>query len=405
MKRYFFLYLLLFIGLGTVSSCVDLDNATASVCVNVQLSQPIECVSETSLSGKTVVLQVGDQNISAVTDAEGKATFPSVVPDIYNISVSWNISAEEYRELTGSSEVVTGATLSSSLNSQLIKSDETITLSMLLSANRDIVVGKVYYAGSRDNNNRNYMAGKYIELYNQSDKAIDVSGLYVGIVEAESTPAYTLANLQTVYDNSVTLLKQIYRIPAVKPCIVESGGTIIICNSAIDHTTNNNNENDLLDADFEVKDVTGRFQNNPATPAMEMIYQIYNGTSVMNLLQSGPAGIVIFRTEEDVKEWPKVYAYGKSSGNQWVACPVRYIIDGMEALKNGTSGIDIKTKRLYDFIDAGYTYINATSGWNGETVYRKTVRISPDGHKILADTNNSSNDFTVSKTIKPREYE
>jgi len=77
----------------------------------------------------------------------------------------------------------------------------------------------------------------------------------------------------------------------------------------------------------------------------------------------------------------------------------------MEALRNSSSGIDVKTKRLNDKIDAGYTYINATSGWNGETVYRKTMKRAADGHKILVDTNNSSNDFNVSQSIKPREYD
>ena len=187
--------------------------------------------------------------------------------------------------------------------------------------------------------------------------------------------------------------------------MVKPGGTVVICNSAIDHTTNNRNDHNLVAADFEVKDVTGKYQNNPAVAAMEMVYQIYNGTSVMNLLQSGPAGVVIFRTTADVTAWPKVYAYGKSTGNQWVLCPVRYIIDGVEALRNGSKGVDVKTKRLYDNIDAGYTYINAASGWNGETVYRKTLKRADDGHRILVDTNNSSNDFKTSTTIQPREYD
>ena len=55
--------------------------------------------------------------------------------------------------------------------------------------------------------------------------------------------------------------------------------------------------------------MTGKYQNNPSTPAMEMIYQIYNGTSVMNLVQSGPMGVVIFRTDDDVASWQKVYPY------------------------------------------------------------------------------------------------
>ena len=81
------------------------------------------------------------------------------------------------------------------------------------------------------------------------------------------------------------------------------------------------------------------------------------------------------------------------------------ILDAVEVLPNKTTGIDVKTKRLYDDLDAGYTYINAASGRNGEVVYRKTSKKTANGRIILTDTNNSSNDFKVSSTIKPREYD
>ena len=389
----------------TLTGCCNFDDATHEVSVIVQLQQPEDCVYDVSLEGKTVSIINGGQVTSVVTDASGKALFHNIIPDMYDISTSWSISADEYHSATNNQDAVSGAMIAGSVNSCLISGEGTIQLKTNLSVNRDIVIGKVYYAGSRDKNNRNYLAGKYIELYNQSDETIDVSGMYIGLTEAESSIAYTLDNIHTAFADSVVLLKQIYRIPAGSPYMVAPGGTVVICNSAIDHTTNDDYENDLTDADFEVKDVTGKYQNNPSTPAMEMIYQIYNGTSIMNLVQSGPMGVVIFRTDDDVASWQKVYPYGKTAGNQWVLCPVRHILDGMEALRNSSSGIDVKTKRLNDKIDAGYTYINATSGWNGETVYRKTMKRAADGHKILVDTNNSSNDFNVSQSIKPREYD
>lgn len=390
-----------------LTACVDYGDATEPTSVGIQLVQPTDFTSSIDLSGKTVVMSLGSQTITTTTDANGFAGFSNIVPDVYDISVSWTITGAEYEQATGSSEVVSSATVSGSLNSQLVTGEESLSLQLNASPARDIVIGKVFYAGSKNNNNRNYIAGKYIELYNQSDDSVDVSGLYIGIVEAESTPAFTLANLTETYgEGNVVLLKQIYRIPTDSAYMVAPGGTVIICNSAIDHTVNNSLDHNLLDADFEVKDVTGTYQNNPDTPAMTQIYQMYSGTSVMNLLQGGPCGVVIFRTDEDVTNWEKTYAYGKQSGNyQWVVCPTNVILDGMEALQNKTSGIDVSTKRLYDKIDAGYTYINSVAGWNGETVYRKTSKYAEDGHKILVDTNNSSNDFEVSVTIQPREYD
>ena len=188
--------------------------------------------------------------------------------------------------------------------------------------------------------------------------------------------------------------------------MVQPGGTVLIVNSAADHTENNSMERDLTGADFEAKDVSGKTQNNPAVPALELTYTMYPSISNMNLVQSGPCSVVIFRTTQDVTAWPTTYPYGKTTGNQWILIPVRHIIDAVEVLANKSTGIDVSTKRLYPTLDAGYTNIEAKSGWTGEVVYRRTSdKRGTDGHPILVDTNNSSNDFHVSTTINPRQYD
>ena len=400
MKRILFFLLPLYLA-----SCVDYGDATQEVTARVKLTMPAE-FNATDNEGHEIRLMQGGKTLTAVTDAQGIATFTGIIPDVYDVSCSWELTAEEYQQMTGDNQVVSGCTVSGSLNSYLIKEEEdVIILATNLSINRDIIIGKIYYAGSKDLNNRTYMAGKYLELYNQSDNEVDVSGLYIGLVEAESTQAYTLENLHEVYEDSVVLLKQIFRIPADANHLVAPGGTVLIVNSAIDHTPNNDMESSLLDADFEAKDASGKMQNNPTTPALDLIYTMYPSVSNLNMVQSGPCSIVIFRTDEDMTALPKTYPYGKTSGSQWALLPKRYIIDGVEVLRNKNTGIEVSSKRLYDDIDAGYTNINAVSGWTGEIVYRKTSKTATDGHPILTDTNNSSNDFQVSTTIKPREYD
>ena len=394
-------------GLFALTSCVDYSDATSETSARVQILMPKEFTGTSTLAGHEVILQQGSTRLSATTDANGVATFNGIIPDVYDISCSWEITEAEYHQATGSNQSVSGCTVSGSQNSLLIKEEQTITLSTQLSINQDIIISKIYYAGSKDNNNRNYMAGRYIEIYNQSSKEIDVAGFYIGLVEAESTQAYTLQNLHDAYADSVVLLKQIFRIPATTSHKVAAGGSVLIVNSAIDHTANNTSmEYDLSGADFEAKDYSSNpVQNNPATPALELIYTMYPSISNMNLVQSGPCGVVIFRTDEDPASLPTTYPYGKTSGNQWKLLPKRMILDAAEVLSNKNTGVDVATKRLYDDLDAGYTYINSTSGRNGEVVYRKTSKHATDGHAVLMDTNNSSNDFKVSTTIKPREYD
>ena len=246
-----------------------------------------------------------------------------------------------------------GAVVSGNINSQLLSDDNTTTplrLSTQLSINRSLVIGKIASSGCKDNNNKSYVADQYIELYNQSDKEIDVAGLYIGLVEAEKTPAYTLEQLKDSFNNEVVLLKQIFRIPVDADCKVAPGGTVVIANCAIDHTVNASASHNLLTADFDVNDSRAKpqFVNNPDVRDIELAYTYLAALPIMNLVQGGPCSLVIFRTDDNIADWDLTYAYGKTKGNQWKVMPKKYVIDAVEILKNSSKGIDLATKRLYD---------------------------------------------------------
>lgn len=389
-----------------LTGCIDYDDVSREVSVSVQLQMPAEFTQGSDFEGHDVTLSTGTSTLTARTDADGMATFTGLIPDVYDVSTSWKINGEQYRQFTGDQQTVSGCTVTGSLNSHLIKDDgQYIVLATNLSIDRDIVIGKIASAGSKDFNNRNYMAGKYMELYNQADDSVDVSGLYIGLLDSSNPQPFTLDNLHELYADSVVLVKQVFRIPTEKPYLVAPGGTVVLTNSAIDHTSVGELEQNLLDADFEAKDVTGATQNNPATPALLTAWSAYSANATMNLVQGGPCGVIIFRTDETITDWQLTYAYGKTSGQQFLLVPKRVVLDGVDYLKNKATGVDVSSKRLYPEIDAAYTNINAASGWTGEVVYRRTASTATDGHQILMDTNNSLNDFKVSTTIKPRQYD
>ena len=400
-------------GLLSLSSCIDYDDVTREVSVDIQLVMPEEFTQGSDMEGHTVTISQlnGGNVLTATTNAQGVASFHGIIPDVYNVSTSWDITSEEYTQLTGDPIVNEGAVVSGNINSQLLSDDNTTTplrLSTQLSINRSLVIGKIASSGCKDNNNKSYVADQYIELYNQSDKEIDVAGLYIGLVEAEKTPAYTLEQLKDSFNNEVVLLKQIFRIPVDADCKVAPGGTVVIANCAIDHTVNASASHNLLTADFDVNDSRAKpqFVNNPDVRDIELAYTYLAALPIMNLVQGGPCSLVIFRTDDNIADWDLTYAYGKTKGNQWKVMPKKYVIDAVEILKNSSKGIDLATKRLYDDLDAGYTNIEAASGYTGEIMYRKTSsRRGKDGHKILQDTNNSTADFKVSTTIAIREYD
>lgn len=392
-----------------LTACVDYNDVTRAVGVKVQLQMPAEFTQGSDLEGHTIVMSHAATTLQATTDAQGLATFEGLVPDVYDISCSWDISGDEYMALTGEQAVASACTVSGSLNEQLLseqQEQQPLLLPTTVAVKRDIVIGKLAVSGSKDQNNRNYLAGKYVELYNQSSDTVDVAGLYIALLESTSPQPYTLDNLHEDYADSVVIVKQVFRIPDAQPHLVAPGATLLLTNSATDHSDVNELEHDLRDADFESKDETGTMVNNPATPALTTVYTVFARNATMNLMQGGPCGIVIFRTDDDITAWPHTYGYGKTSGSLYYLCvPKRVIIDGVDYLKNKSTGVDVSSKRLYADIDAGYTHIEAISGYTGEVVYRRTASITADGRKILMDTNNSLNDFKVSTTIQPRQYD
>lgn len=398
------------VGALILSSCADFSDATKEIAAHIQLQLPDELTSAGALAGHTVTMTVGTQRLQAETDAQGVATFKGLVPDVYDISCSWELSADDYQQLTGKELTGgTSCTVSGSQNTCLLQTEgQTVTLPTMLSVNQDILISKIYYAGSAyEGTSRAYTAGQYMELYNQSATPIDMSGLYIALTETDNPQAYTLDNLHEAYADTMLVVKQIFQIPREKPFMVQPGGTVLITNSAVDHSDVSPFEHSLLDADLEAKDSRARIQNNPATPELPIVFCSYSNMTYLNFQNNGQMGIAIFRTHEDVvNDWAPVYAYGKERGNMFKLLPKRYVIDGVECLPNkANTGPDVTTKRLYPDVDAGYASINATGGKSGEVVYRRTVRITDDGRKILADTNNSSADFQVSTTIKPREYD
>ncbi|MBR1547810.1 MAG: DUF4876 domain-containing protein [Prevotella sp.] len=388
-------------------ACIDMDDSTNAISITIQVSSP-EGLEAADMSGHSITL-VGTNSYTATTDAEGKAVFEGIVPDVYSVSTSWKMTAEEYARATGATVDNHGYTVSGSLAAQVMQASNTAPIVMATTVTKDqsILIGKVYYQGSKDDNNRNYVYAKYVELYNNSDEPIDVAGLYIATLESTSpTSSYPL---QYITDSIVA--KQVFRIPTDVPFPVQPGGTVLIANSAVDHTTKGaSSEPNLLGADFEAKDQVTRpiHENNPATKGLNIIYS-YTTITMMNLAQGGPSSVAIFETDEDVAaDWIAnniTYAYGRQSGMQFIKIPARCVVDAVDILKyNGETGVDINSKRLFDYLDAGYAFTESKSGYDGRLVVRKTASTTDDGRKILQDTNNSANDFVATDQLAPREY-
>lgn len=397
------LYLLMSVcsALPLLSSCLSFDDATQATSLTVVVQQPEGFAASAAKDGRTVVLITNGDTLRATTDAEGRATFSSLIPGLYSISTSWMLTADEFRQSTSQEVNDNDFIVSGNLAAQVVNAaTPTLTLRTDVAQVPSLVVSKVYASGSRDANNRNYAAGKFIELFNNSDRALRLSDFGFGLLESGSTPAYALGQTP-----DYLYLKQAYRFPDDGK-LLAPGQSVLVVNSAIDHTANHApQEYNLITADYEAKDASGRTVNNPATPGISLLFTSWPQVTQMNLVQGGPTSVVIFHTK-DAATWTQVYANGKSSGQQYLRMPVRAALDGIDIIKySPTNGADLSSKRLYPMLDAGYTHVSSASGWNGEVTYRRAAPAADGQTRILLlDTNNSSNDCNTAKSLAPRQF-
>lgn len=399
--RLFLTTSLAFISALGLSSCLSSDDQTLPITIYVNVENPSGLSGLTGGQTVSLISSTG-YNYIAQTDADGTATFTNIIPDIYNVSASWSITSDQYMEATGETVQHGTYVLSGALANQVLIDDATrLTLSTNCSRKQSVLISKVYYAGCKDNNNKNYLAGRFVELYNNSDEAVDVAGMYLCLMESGSTPAYIIST-QTDY----IYIKQVFQFPDEGHHILQPGEHILVTNSAVNHTENAAADFDESNADFECKsNANNAPANNPATPAMKLIWTAFATIPNMNLVQGGPCGIALIETDEDPARWEPVYADGKSSGVQQLKAPAKYVVDGVDILKYRLDGtVDVSTKRFYDYIDAGYTNINAVNGYNGEVVYRVVESWTDDGRALLKDTNYSLDDWACTTGINIGEY-
>ena len=299
--------------------------------------------------------------------------------------------------------LVAGMMMTSNANAQEVKKPDS----------GSILISKVYYAGGKVNGS-NYQLDLYVELYNNTADIVDVSGMYLGLLESDAAAsAYTAEAVEA--DESLSsfkgkaVLKQIFQLPGSTdaPFTLEPGKSILVCSSAIAH----DGGKDLLGAEVEVKTTNSKYAHSETAQEAKLIYTYAATVDFMNLNPAGPASMVLLKNNASAikaADEDLVFARGKDKGSKYALANLYYCVDAVDILANNkTKGIDATTKRFSTTgtYDTGYTSTTTGGTYVGETLYRKTAFITKDGRKVLYDTNNSSVDFQCSATVLPREYD
>jgi len=368
-------------------SCVDQSPEEAIDAFSIQVLMPSDLGDSIHYADQQLILRSNRLTYTATTDSLGKAVFKNIIPGVYDISTNQKLTDEI--SLTGDT-----------LQYGLFKTDSMV-LKLYKSIKENLIISKVYASGTKDSNNKNYVADRYIEIFNNSDETqyLD-STIYLGLVEAESVIAFPASS-----NPGFVFARQVFRFyVAGTSFAVAPGGSVVLANSAIDHTQFSPNSVNLQNADFEAKNTT--YSNNSAVKEMELIYSAFPSLIYMNLINGGDNSAFLFKTTANVRDFPIFYMPGRETGNRYLQIPIELVFDGVETLKNYvTTGPKPKAKRLQNFVDAGFMFITASSGYTHESIERRVDKSKPSTERYyLMDTNNSSNDFRSLTDPTPRVY-
>ena len=400
MTKQISIFLILLVSVVSMVSCLDETTPTAISKITVQVAMPHGIKDSVHYANRYVILKSNRLEYKVLTDSLGKAVFENVVPDIYSVSTSWEISGDQYIAYSDTIVENKGVIFSGSLAKEQLFSEKTLQLALTKSIKQSLLISKIYASGTKDALSKNYTADAYIEIFNNSDETQYMDGLYLGLVEAESVIAFPASANPTFIH-----ARQIFSFPGSgmdNPIL--PGKSIVIANSAINHTISAPTSVDLSTADFEAKST--KFSNNSNVKAINLIYTAYASLLYMNLTNGGDNGAFLFKTNDDISTYPIEYIPGRVSGNRYIRVPAETVIDGVEILKNkAVTGPDVNAKRLQNFIDAGYMFISAISGYTHESVDRKVDNGKSAVRTYLRDTNNSLNDFKSVTDPSPRKYD
>lgn len=386
------MYRLIFLLAFICFSCSDniiIDNTIDSkdIVVNIKLNDKLAGLD---LDGREVYLSKRNSDIVYSSEIkDSKAIFFSIPISTYDVAFSmktvnaddglrfWNLY-QSYR-------------LSGSILDFILDSDASTEIDLYVDGfnTSDLLISSIYSTGSGEWINQD----NYIDIYNNSDQEIDLSGLCVGVLSDKAR-----------LDGGLSF-RSIIEIPKLN--ILASYQNFRIASNADIFYFNNKYGNKQLDVDLRNSDleVFGYFDGNKAVYKSNNSYDIDNvnidnaniiflGDTFWHLNARG-SSIILFYPQGNNIEMKNI---NTSHSDLFLPYDKMYIIDGVDYIdyKVGPSA-----KRLVNLVDNGFVGIDMNkSAGNIHNRYRIKRRLR--NKLILLDTNDSSDDFFTSQALEEK---
>lgn len=395
-----FLLLLAFFAV-TIQACKKSNPETPTVSFTVTVAYP-DAYAQSKATGAVVTLTNSTTNVkaSATANADGVATFGSLLPGNYQVSAEKTLSAVDALPLTG---IETQVFLNASAANQLITANGNLNLKLGGSKVGGLVFKQLFYTGTKTAANGNYFTDQFYEIYNNSTDVVYADSLYIG--ESGGNPGLTASSIPFAFDKTAgnVYLTTVWMIPGTgKSHPINPGQSIVISSNGINHKSDPAGNPNSVDLGKGISDFegyvasTGKDVDNPDVPNLDLVlFTTQTNTWLASVF--GPS-MVIFKTK-DFNKYKQIAEPGSTNARLYVEVPGAVVIDAVEALANANA---VSFKRFSSALDAGFMYCSGS--YAGEAIVRKT-RSTVNGRRVLQDTNNSTNDFTSTKTILPKGWQ
>lgn len=279
----------------------------------------------------------------------------------------------------------------------------------------DFVIEEIFFTSSPlpdTGDTDKWLGDQYIKIRNNSDRDLYADGMLIigsRLNSGQNFSFYEGEDFRPEY----CATNDIYCIPGSgNDVLVKAGESLVICNNAQNHKATNPNSFDLTKADFEwfnestnenVLDI-----DNPAVKNLDIWYTSTLTVFVLHVrgyqcfaIAMPPAGMT---KETFLKDYTLTGRYIYSWSNQWssgsrdVTLSDTYKVPNSWVLDAVNTGIPTTyvASPWHSTLDAGYTYCRETE--DDATAVGLSVRRKTGSDGKLADTNNSTNDFTPRAT-------
>lgn len=351
---------------------------------------------ETDLERSGAEVRVEDMNTGSryvsQTGADGTATF-TLPNGLYRVTLSGRDGSDVFNA-SADKVVISGH-------------DHTLALTLSISKAGSIVIKELYCGGCKKlPQEGDYQADQYIILHNNDYQVQYLDGICFGTLSPyNATGANPWISEDGLLPEFIPLIQAVWQFPGDGDDFpLQPGEDAVVClRGAIDHAAQYPMSVNLNRPDYFVCYNSTYFNNTAYHPApgnqisQERYLDVVIKTGKANaytMSLSSPA-VVIFRAEgitiQDYVLIPEnVTPVPGSAVDNVVKVPYEWVLDAMEVFDGRSAS---NQKRLAASADAGYVSLSDT--FLGHTLMRRVDEeaTAQAGYEILADTNNSLNDF------------